>query len=199
MRQLPLACLVAALVLGGSGCSWFHAKDKPATAPTAAEAPDVARQEPTAAEPIQGPATVALDFLEMHQRLGNSGLPQRDAMAAYDAFLCPTLSTSIRAAQVRQELARAEQPEEKPPLVEGDLFSSLSEGPERFEVRDTAIEGSLARVIVAMGNGEGDKATRWKDTLLLQLDDGIWCLADVEYGGDWPFANKGRLSTMLSP
>ena len=31
----------------------------------------------------------------------------------------------------------------------------------------------------------------------MRLDDGIWCLADVEYGGDWPLANKGRLGTAL--
>ena len=31
----------------------------------------------------------------------------------------------------------------------------------------------------------------------LDLDDGIWCISDVEYGGKWPFANRGRLSETL--
>jgi hypothetical protein len=46
--------------------------------------------------------------------------------------------------------------------------------------------------------GEGDQATRWKDKVLLAKDEGSWCIADVEYTGDWPFANKGKLSTTLA-
>ena len=215
MRHARIACLAAVLVLGMGGCSWFRGKDTPAAeaevgaAPAAAEqsvepsavepAADPAAREAPTREPAQGPVAVAMDFLLMHQRLGNSGLPQRADMGAYDAFLCPSLAQAVRAAQVRQELARAERPDEKPPYVEGDLFSSLFEGPDDFAVRDSVVEGDRARVEVGMSAGRGEQARRWKDTVELRLDDGIWCLADVAYGGDWPFANKGRLSTVLAP
>ena len=215
MRHARVAGLVLVLALSSAGCSWFRGKDAPpaeavAGAAPAAEAaapgsqPTTAAVEPvastgTAGEPAQGAVAVAMDFLVMHQRLGNSGLPQRADMAAYDAFLCPSLAQAIRAAQARQEQARAERPGDKPPFVEGDLFSSLFEGPDDFAVRDSELQGDRARVVVAMGAGSGDKATRWKDTLELRLDDGIWCLEDVEYGGDWAFANKGRLGAVLAP
>lgn len=206
MRHARVACLAVVLVIATGGCSWFRGKDTPApeaeagAAPAAVEqAADPAANETSAAEPAQGPVAVAMDFLLMHQRLGNSGLPQRADMGAYDAFLCPSLAQAVRAAQVRQEVAKAERPDEKPPYVEGDLFSSLFEGPDEFEAADSIVEGDRARVEIAMSAGRGDQARRWKDTVELRLDDGIWCLDDVAYGGDWPFANKGRLSTLLAP
>jgi hypothetical protein len=206
MRPTRLTCLACLLVVAATGCSWFrHKPEAPAAAEVAAPASPATTSTPAenaatvATEPAQGPVAVALDFLVMHQRLGNSGLPQRADQAAYDAFLCPSLSQALRAAKVRQEQAKAEHPDDKPPYVEGDLFSSLFEGPDTFEASDTTIEGALAHVAVAMTHGEGDQARRWKDTLDLRLDDGIWCLADVQYGGEWPFANQGSLSRLLSP
>lgn len=203
--------MVLALVLASSSCSWFRHKDTvaeqaksaadtaaaEAEAEAAADAPQVAPPQAASAEPAQGPAAVAMDFLAMHQRFGNSGLPDRSSMNAYAAFLCPSLSEAIRAAQIRQEQFKASHPDEKPPLVEGDLFSSLFEGPERFSTSDTRIDGSKAQVDVAMSHGEGQSITRWTDTMLFDLDDGIWCLVDVEYHGKWPFANKGSLTGTL--
>lgn len=215
MKAIQVPMLMA-LVLLGSGCSWFHhKKDKaePVLAVTDAAAVEAAAAtQPQAAlggtdatppaagsEPAQGPGAVAMDFLAMHQRFGNSGLPDRSSMNAYAAFLCPGVSEAIRDAQVRQEQFKASHPDEKPPLVEGDLFSSLFEGPETFAVTDTRIEGGKAQVDLAMTHGEGAGTTRWTDTLLFDLDDGIWCLSDVEYHGKWPFANKGSLGNSLKP
>ena len=138
-----------------------------------------------------------VDFLTMHQRLGNSGLPDAGSMSAYGAFLCPSLTSALRDARVRQEQFRASNPDEKPPLVEGDLFSSLFEGPESYSAAESKIEGSRALVKMDLRHGEGSGATSWKDTVVLELDDGIWCISDVEYGGKWPFANRGRLSETL--
>ena len=118
-------------------------------------------------------------------------------MNAYAAFLCPSVSDAIRAAQVRQEQVRASHPDEKPPLIEGDLFSSLFEGPESYSAAESRIEGSRAWVNLDLRHGEGSGATSWQDTVVLELDDGIWCISDVEYGGKWPFANRGRLSETL--
>lgn len=201
---------VVLLVLLGSGCSWFRHKesaddmqpaaDVAAAAAEAAPADAAAKVEPAGnADPAQGPGAVAMDFLAMHQRFGNSGLPAPESMNAYSAFLCPAISQSLRDAQVRQEQFKASHPDEKPPLVEGDLFSSLFEGPESFTVTDTRIGAGKAEVDVAMAHGEGTGTRRWSDTLKFDLDEGIWCLADVEYHGNWPFANKGSLSQTLQP
>lgn len=196
-------CVFACLLLGG--CSWFSSRpsdieagDAPATSSDAAAIATAPAEPEPAPVPTQGPESVATDFLTMHQRLGNSGLPAVDAMNAYGAFLCPALATSLRDAKIRQEQFRASRPDEKPPLVEGDLFSSLFEGPEAWTVAETRVDGDRAEVVLDLRHGEGAAATRWKDRMQMQLDDGIWCIADVEYQGQWPAANRGRLSESLA-
>ena len=144
-------------------------------------------------------ATVLVtDFYEMRLRLGRTGLPDEAEMKAYRAFLCPPLAAAMDAARVRQYAYKQAHPDDKPPLVEGDLFSSLFEGAEVVTPIGTTVEGEGARVELSMRFGLGDQATKWKDTAVLAKDQGSWCLADVEYHGDWPFANKGKLSETLT-
>lgn len=209
IKPLRMTCVVAASLLLG-GCSWFSQKSTKSDA-DAAVAVTAQVEEGVAAglaQPTQTPARVAapatqspeaavVDFLTMHQRLGNSGLPDAGSMNAYSAFLCPSLASAMRDARVRQEQFRASNPDEKPPLVEGDLFSSLFEGPDSYSAAEAKVDGSRATVKMDLRHGEGGAATSWQDTMLLELDDGIWCISDVEYGGKWPFANRGRLSETL--
>lgn len=211
IKPMRLACVMSAVLLLG-GCSWFSHKsaksDAEAPAAASADAAEVAAvassdaasatEAPAAATPpAQSPEAAVVDFLTMHQRLGNSGLPDAGSMNAYSAFLCPSLTSALRDARVRQEQFRASNPDEKPPLVEGDLFSSLFEGPDSYSAAESRIDGSRATVKMDLRHGEGASATSWQDTMLLELDDGIWCISDVEYGGKWAFANRGRLSEML--
>jgi hypothetical protein len=187
-------------MLAGSGCAWWKHRRERAAAP---DAPAVVVAEPSAAplppdaEALRAATTLATDFYEMRLRLGKAGLPDAAEMKAYRAFLCPTLADLMDAARARQSAWIAANPEEKPPLVDGDLFSSLFEGPDAVSAAGTTVEGEGARVGLAMRAGEGDNAVRWRDDLLLARQDGTWCVADVEYRGDWAFANKGRLSEML--
>jgi hypothetical protein len=198
---------VAALVLC-SGCSWWnhhvrHEKPQAASAPAPATTSDealaigAAPATPESAD-MKSATTLATDFYEMRIKLGRSGLPDEGEMKAYRAFLCPSLSALMDAARVRQKVYIDEHPDDKPPLVEGDLFSSLFEGAEVVTPIGTTVEGESARVELSMRFGQGDQATKWKDTAVLAKDQGSWCLADVEYHGDWPFANKGKLSETLA-
>jgi len=196
------AVTVAAVVLC-CGCSWFHHKrhDAPADASPAAAA-DAALAIGPAATPesaeMRSATTLVTDFYDMRLRLGRSGLPDETEMNAYRAFLCPPLAAAMDSARVRQRAYIDEHPDDKPPLVEGDLFSSLFEGVEVATPIGTEVTGDTARVNLSMRFGEGEQAVRWKDAVLLAKDQGSWCIADVEYRGDWPFANKGKLSTTLA-
>jgi hypothetical protein len=201
LKNLSRGVLLVAAVMG-CGCSWWrHRHDAPADAvATAGEAtPSIAPAAlPPEGEQMRAATTLATDFYEMRLRLGRTGLPDEGEMKAYRAFLCPTLVAAMDAARVRQRAHMAEHPDDKPPLIEGDLFSSLFEGVEVATPAGTEITGDSASVTMSMRFGEGDDAVRWKDALLLARDEGSWCIADVEYRGDWPFANKGKLSTTLA-
>jgi len=193
--------LVLVALLSTCGCSWFHRKDAPAE--TATPAGDAALSIAPAALPPEGEAmrsatTLVTDFYEMRQRLGRTGLPDEGEMKAYRAFLCPGLAASMDAARVRQRVYIDEHPDDKPPLVEGDLFSSLFEGVEVATPAGTEVSGDSASVTMSMRAGDGDSAVRWKDAVLLAREQGSWCIADIEYRGSWPFANKGKLSQTLA-
>jgi len=206
MASMKMACRGAALavIVLGSGCSWFHhskpdtqAADAGATAPSDAALAIGAPTPPESVE-MKTATTLVTDFYEMRARLGRTGLPNENDMNAYRAFLCPPLAAAMDAARVRQKLYIDEHPDDKPPLIEGDLFSSLFEGTDVVTPAGTEVNGDTATVTLSMRFGEGDQATRWKDKVLLAKDQGSWCIADVEYTGDWPFANKGKLSQTLA-
>lgn len=216
-----LRALVLVLVFESAGCAWFrHRRDgrnaaaeiaavsareaerKAARAdggtPPAPAASDASASPPALSEAdIVGARKLADDFYEMHARFAGRGLPDPAAMNAYNAFLCPALSAALVDARARQAAFIAAHPGDKPPLAEGDLFTSLFEGADSAKALDASPEGEGARVDVALARGIGPDATRWHDVLVLGRDQGIWCVADVVYGGSWPFANKGRLGDTL--
>ena len=201
--RTSLASLACAAVLAGGGCSWFNKKkDAPAgeVKPAQVDDPALAIGAPATpeSEAMRSATTLVTDFYEMRLRLGRTGLPDEGEMKAYRAFLCPPLSAAMDAARIRQRAFIDEHPDEKPPMIEGDLFSSLFEGVEVVTPVGTEVTGESARVNLSMRFGEGDQAARWKDTVVLAKDQGSWCIADVEYRGDWPFANKGTLLKSLS-
>ena len=204
MTRAGIAGIALLSLLATSGCSWWKHRRERAAAK--AETPAVVVAEPSKAalppdaEALRAATVLATDFYEMRLRLGKTGLPDAGEMKAYRAFLCPDLAHMMDAARVRQKLYIDEHPDDKPPLIEGDLFSSLFEGPDSVSAAGTQVTDEGARVSLAMRAGEGENAPRWKDDLLLTRQDGIWCIADVEYRGDWAFANKGRLSeTLVAP
>jgi len=201
LKNLTTGVVLVAL-LTGSGCSWWRHRHA-APAETATPAGDAALSIAPAALPPDGEdmraaTELVTDFYEMRHRLGRTGLPDENEMKAYRAFLCPPLAAAMDEARVRQRAFIDAHPDEKPPLVEGDLFSSLFEGPDAVSAAGTNVQGEGARVTLAMRAGDGEQAPHWKDELLLDRHDGIWCIADVEYRGDWPFANKGRLTETLA-
>lgn len=201
LKTLSRAAVLAAVVTGSACSAWRHRHDAPA--PAATPAGDAALSIAPAALPPEGEAmrsatTLVTDFYEMRQRLGRTGLPDESEMKAYRAFLCPPLASAMDAARVRQRAYMQAHPDDKPPLIEGDLFSSLFEGVDVVTPAGTEVSAEGGRVAVSMRFGEGDSAVRWKDIVLLAREQDSWCIADVEYHGDWPFANKGKLSTTLA-
>jgi hypothetical protein len=203
--RTAIASLACVVVVAGSGCSMFHHKKKDAPSgeavtPATPADPALAIGAPATpeSEAMRSATTLVTDFYELRLRLGRTGLPDETEMKAYRAFLCPPLAAAMDSARVRQRAFIDEHPDDKPPLVEGDLFSSLFEGVEVATPMGTEVTGDSARVNMSMRFGEGDQAVRWKDAVVLGKDQGSWCIADVEYRGDWPFANKGTLSKTLA-
>jgi hypothetical protein len=92
------------------------------------------------------PERLTTRFYRTYLRLGISGLPAPKEMATLKPFFTPDLIDLLRAAEREQAAVIKKRPEEKPPWAEGDLFSSLWEGAQSFEVGPAKISVDQAEV-----------------------------------------------------
>jgi len=163
-----------------------------------AVARDTAAVKPV--DPDSPEATVTA-FYEICIEEKITGLPSDKQFEELRPLLSDSLASLLADARMEQAEFSREYPDEKPPWVEGDLFSSLFEGPTRFTAGKAAIHGKNATVTVSFADDNaGEKPFEWKDDVLLVLnDDENWVIDDIVYRGNWDFASKGRLSDTLSP
>jgi len=105
------------------------------------------------------------------------------------------LKKLLRAARARRDRDVSARPGEKPMFAEGDLFSSLFEGSGGFEVMPDSSTGSVHRIAVKFS--AGTEAASWIDHAIVQQEARRWVITDIEYGGQWAFANKGTLRGSL--
>lgn len=145
------------------------------------------------------PEAVARVFYSELRRLGVSGLPGEEAWAHLKPFCSEALAAALDLAVKEQVEFMRKNPDEKPPWIEGDLFSSLFEGPKQFVAGAAVIKGETAEVPVECSFTEGGETVKWSDTLLLVKESGKWLIDDVSYGGTWDFANSGTLKDALDP
>jgi len=145
------------------------------------------------------PERTATGFYAAYVRLHPSGVPGPRIKRGLERFLSQRLNqllTEADQAEMRYAIATKN---EVPPLVEGDLFTSLFEGATSSTLRQCMVMEEMARCTVSLTNTlDGQQDTNWTDTLLMVREGRTWKIDDVSYGGTWPFANKGRMTDTLN-
>jgi hypothetical protein len=154
-----------------------------------------------AAVPLAGqttPDAAASGFLSVYGSFHPSdGIPDVGARTRLQPFLSPALNKLLAAAAAAQARFSAKI-KDSPPLIEGDLFSSMFEGATQSKLQACATSGNQARCPVAFTHaGSNGRAADWTDTLLLVNIPGGWRVDDIAYGGGFQFGNTGRLSDTL--
>ncbi|MEJ0027900.1 MAG: hypothetical protein WDN01_17890 [Rhizomicrobium sp.] len=125
------------------------------------------------------------------------GIPDAAGRARYRPFLSPRLDALLGDAG-DAETRFAATNEDAPPLVEGDIFSSLFEGATQVTVGACTATGPTGRCTASLSYATpGQKPTQWTDTVYLSNTPEGWRVDDIGYGGTWDFGNKGRLSQTL--
>ena len=125
------------------------------------------------------------------------GAPNAGDLPRIAPFLSDSLLADLqRAAQLRDRAA-ALHPDEKPPFAEGDLFTSMFEGPTAFYVEATQ-ERPARAVLVHFEHREGKSSVQWVDTVYVARRDTTWAITEIAYGGTWPMANHGTLRKLLA-
>lgn len=152
---------------------------------------------PARADDAAAMAAPANGFYAARTALGPvDGIPGATGRARLAPFLSPGLSRALADAAAADVRFHAGAPD-APPLMEGDLFSSLLDGPTAWKVDACAPGGREGRCTVTLTHAvPGRAAITWRDTLLL-VQAGGWKIDDIAYDPALPSGNTGRLSEML--
>jgi hypothetical protein len=153
---------------------------------------------PAAADDAGDMRAAATGFYGVYSTFHPSdGIPDAEGRAKYHSFVSPALEALLTDADAaEQRYAKANK--DSPPLVEGDLFSSLFEGATSVSIGACEASGAAGHCAANMVYAEtGTKPTNWTDTILLVKTPDGWRVDDIEYGGSWAFGNKGRLTGTL--
>jgi hypothetical protein len=105
-----------------------------------------------------------------------------DVIKYYKPFITPDLYASIKK-KADQPVAKGDAPD-----IEGDLILNAQDAPTKWEMGDSSINGTKAKVGVTL---HWDSEKR-QYTVLLKQVGGAWKVYDIEYGG-----TDGKLTDLL--
>ena len=154
-------------------------------------APGAGAQQPS-------PRAAAERFYAAYLQLHVSGLPDAEQSKVLMPLFTPAVRRLFQAAAVEQDRALREQPDEKPPWVEGDLFSSLFEGATSYSLGKSRVQKTKAEVDVHLVYKYKADATEWMDTVVLTKVNERWVISDILFKGNWAFMNGASLRASLT-
>ena len=132
------------------------------------------------------------------------GIPDATVRLRFQPVLSLRLNKQLAGAALAQSKLTAKVKNAVPPVLEGDIFSSLFEGASAWKVGACQTSDKTARCSVALSYvpppaaGPKAKPAHWTDTVLLVNTAQGWKVDDVVYDAGFAFGNTGRLSEMLA-
>jgi hypothetical protein len=146
------------------------------------------------------PADTVDAFLFFYFKHYKLDLPQRPLLAEIKPLLTPRLYMLFDAAVTAQECRTAKVGNSEPPLFEGDIFSSMTEGGTAATPAPAEVTGDKAVVTVHWTYDDPNdewQASSWDDRIFLQQWNGDWRIEDFAHDGNWNFMSKSRVSVTL--
>src|SRR4029079_7068507 len=151
------------------------------------------------------PAAAANAFYAVSKdQHAQGGIPDATVRLRYSPVLSPRLNKQLVEAAAAQARLTAKVRNAVPPMLEGDIFSSLFEGATSWKVGACQADAKTAHCPVALSyvpppvpNAKAPKPANWNDTVLLVNTPQGWKVDDVIYDAGFAFGNTGRLSGML--
>ena len=138
------------------------------------------------------PASATRQFLQAYQPLASAGVPKPGQLPALRPHLDATLRPLLEQVSTQQAVSTCE----GPPAIQGDLITSLFEGPNAFRVMDCRIRPGTATCPVRFTYRGTPEGVHWTDEIELRLQADRWRVQDVVQGAPW--SGKSRLSNRLA-
>lgn len=158
----------------------------------------LAASSSTEAQTATSPSAVTDSFYKKYIAYKMQGLPTEKQVKILAPLFSKDIMAMIAADRVQQKKFSKEHPEEKPPWIEGDLFSSLIEGATSYSLGKSRVEKTRAEVDVHLVYKYKSDATEWMDTVVLTKTNGKWVINDILFKGNWAFMNGASLRASLT-
>lgn len=117
----------------------------------------------------------------------NSYIQQPDFRKCDSSYLSPELIHLISLAKDHENASakslKAIGSTDKPELIEGDILTSIYEGPTMFKISKSTVENTKATVRVFFTNDKMKPDISWVDDVLLEKIGNNWKIIDIEYHG----------------
>jgi hypothetical protein len=150
------------------------------------------------------PAAAVNSFYDVYnaQHAQGLGIPDATVRLRLQPVLSPRLNKQLAQAAAAQGRLTAKVKNAVPPVLEGDIFTSLFEGATAWKVGGCQNDAKTARCEVALSYvpplSSKAKPAHWADTVILTNTPQGWKVDDVVYDAGFAFGNTGRLSEMLA-
>ncbi len=153
---------------------------------------------PALAQDMGGLERAANGFYATYAGLPHQGgIPDAAARARYAPLLSPRLNQLIAAAAAAQSRFQKAN-RNSPPLIEGDLFSSLFEGFTSYRLGPCSGDAKQGQCSVNLTyQDKSAKPVTWTDQVLLVNTAQGWKVDDIAYKAGFAFGNTGLLSDTL--
>ncbi|HLX79169.1 MAG TPA: hypothetical protein VKS43_01160 [Burkholderiales bacterium] len=128
-------------------------------------------------------------YAQLRKTEGMTGIPNEAQLAKLSPLITPALRGLFSAALREQKRCKDRFPGDKPPWIEGDIFSSNFEGFTSFSVADSRPRNQGRQVSVSFTYAEGKSRVRWNDVLVLRNGAGRWLVEDLYYHAHFAFGS----------
>jgi hypothetical protein len=125
----------------------------------------------------------------LRQSAGLTGIPNEAQLARLAPLLTPELGGLFDTALREQRRCAKQYPGDKPPWIEGDIFSSKFEGFNSFSATASRLRKQGREVTMRFAYAEGKTRVKWTDTLVLRHEAGRWLVDDIFYRGHFAFTS----------
>jgi len=134
------------------------------------------------------------NYHKLRQSGGLTGIPNEAQLAQLSPLITPQLRKLFSAAYLEQQRCIKQSPDDKPPWIEGDIFSSNFEGFTSFNAENSKPQGqarqvSRKQVPIKFVYIEGKYKVKWTDTLVLRNEAGHWLVDDIFYHANFAFTS----------
>src|SRR5690606_13044212 len=105
----------------------------------------------------------------------------------------------LRSVSEAEEAHLRESGDEEPPLVEGNLLTSLPQGATTYRIINCQLESSqgMCRVELVFSNAQHTSPAIWVDKVILSKDIRGWVIDNIVYAGDNTALRSGVLHSTL--